>query len=550
MGLRGPGAKPRKKAKKRASDTPATHPWQAADLSRAERVIAFIETLPVTKGILAGTTMKLIDEQKAFIREIYDPVDDDGRRIVRQAVLSEARKNGKTGLIVGLVCAHLVGPEAEARGEVVSAANDKEQAGIIFSEIEAIIDSTSWIAEICNAQRHKKIIEVIGTPPDGKGEGSTYEALSSDAKTKHGLSPSLWIYDELAQATKRDLLDALQTSQGGRAEPLGIVISTQSPKPTHPLSELIDYGEKIAEGIIEDPTFVCHVYAAPENCDLLDEAAWKAANPALGIFRDYTDLKTLALRAQRVPSFENPFRNLYLNQRVDAEPKAIDPAEWNACGEPVDIEALRGRPCYGGLDLASVRDLASMVLFFPNDGGAVLPFYWCPKEGLDRKAEVDRVPYPAWAKQGHIEPTPGAAIDKAYIVRRLATIVAMFDLKGIAYDRMFFKDLQVLLGNEGITLPLVEWGQGFVSMSPAVNEFETRLLDRELRHGMHPVLRWNASNAVFESDAAGNRKLSKARSIDRIDGLQSLVMACGLAARDEGEKKPKRYSIVALRRPA
>lgn len=547
MGRRGVGARPVKKAEKRASDTPATYPWQAADLSRAERVIAFIETLPVTKGILAGTKMKLIPEQVQFIREIYDPIDTDGRRVVRQAVLSEARKNGKTGLIVGIVCAHLVGPEAEDRGEIVSAANDRDQAALVFNEIEAIIDATPWMGLIVNVQRFKKIIEVVGTPPDGKGKGSTYEALSSDAKTKHGLSPSLWIYDELAQATKRDLLDALQTSQGGRAEPLGIVISTQSPKPTHPMSELIDYGEKIAEGLIEDATFVCHVYAAPDGCDLLDEAAWRAANPALGIFRDITDLRTLALRATRIPSQENPFRNLYLNQRVDAEPKAIDPAEWNACGEAVDLDELRGQRCYAGLDLASVRDLASLVLYFP-DRGAVLPFFWCPKAGIDKKEETDRVPYGVWEKQKLLEATPGAAIDKRYIVRRLAEIVATYDLQAVAYDRWAINDLKVILAEEGIELPMVPWGQGFASMGPAVDAFETAMLAGTLRHGMHPILRWCASNLIYGTDPAGARKPDKSRSSDRIDGMVALIMAIGAASSGQGEEKPKQYQIIAVHR--
>lgn len=545
MGRRGVGARPRKAAEKQAIDTPVVHAWQAPGLSRSDRVIAFIESLPVTKGILNGHPMKLIPEQRAFIRDIYDPANADGRRIVRQAVLSEARKNGKTGLIVGIVTCHLVGPEAEDRGEVVSAANDRDQAGIIFEEIEAIIDAVPWINAIVNCQRFKKLLEVVETPPDGKGRGSTYKALSSDATTKHGLNPSLWVYDELAQAKKRDLLDALQTSQGGRAEPLGIIISTQSPKPTHPLSELIDLGDKIAQGIIDDPTFVCHVYAAPDDCEIMDESAWRAANPALGIFRDYTDLKTLALRATRVPSFEGPFRNLYLNQRVDAEQKAIDPSEWNACGDEIDLDSLRGQRCFAGLDLANVRDLAALVLLFP-DSGAVLPYFWCPKAGIDKKAEEDKVPYPLWAKQGLIEATPGKAIDKRYISRRCAEIVASYDLQAVAYDRWGINDLEVILNEEGIKLPLVPWGQGFASMGPAVNAFETRMLAGEMRHAMHPVLRWCASNLIYDTDPAGARKPNKARSVDRIDGMTGLIMACGVAARGDPEDEAPEYQIFAI----
>ena len=215
--------------------------------------------------------MKLAPSQVDFIRAVYDPAGADGRRLVRLAVLSEARENGKTGLAVALALAHLVGPEAEDRGQIPSCANDRDQAAIIFEEMEAIIGAVPWIAAITNIKRFNKVIEVIDVPPTGKGKGSVYEAIAAAAKTAHGLSPSLWIYDELAQAVKRDLLDALQTSQGGRAEPLGIVISTQSAVASHPMSELIDYGEQIAAGAIDDPNFVCHVYQAPAYCGLMDE---------------------------------------------------------------------------------------------------------------------------------------------------------------------------------------------------------------------------------------------------------------------------------------
>jgi phage terminase large subunit-like protein len=240
-----------------------------------------------------------------------------------------------------------------------------------------------------------------------------------------------------------------------------------------------------------------------------------------------------------MPTYEPAFRNLHLNQRVDAEPKAINPAEWDGCGGAVDVEALKGRPCYAGLDLSSVRDLSALVLYFPEDDGAVVPYFWCPKAGLDLKEEQDRVPYRTWAKEGFIEPTPGAAIDKAWIARRLALACQDFDMKGIAYDRWGMAELRAILDREEIPeLPLKDFGQGFASMGPAVNAFETLLIERKLRHGGQPVLRWNASNLIYDMDPAGGRKPSKSRSIDRIDGMAALIMACGLAAKDEG---PERY---------
>ena len=531
MGMRGPGARGGMSgAGKRAEDEgPIHHPWLNPVLSRAGRVMAFIETLPVTKGILAGKLMKLDEFQQRFIRDIYDPVTEDGRRLVRQAILSMARKNGKTGLVVGIGLAHLVGPEAEDRGEIVSAANDREQAGIIFDEIEAIIHATPWMDALCNVQRFKKVLEVLKVPPAGKGQGSTFEALSSDAKTKHGLSPSVWIYDELGQARNRDLLDALQTAQGGRSEPLGIVISTQSALANHPMSELVDYGEQVNSGAIEDETYVCHVYQAPKDCAILDEEAWKASNPALGTFRDYTDLKTMALRAGRVPAFEPAFRNLFLNQRVDAVARAITASDWDACAELVPLDDLVGQECFGGLDLGSTSDLTAFSLYWP-DSGAAWTWQWVPAERIRERVEKDRVPYDVWVKQGLIVATPGRARDDLAIVRKLVEVCGLFDVKSVAFDRWRIEDLKKKLADEGVTnIPLVPHGQGFRDMAPAFDAFETALVNAHLKHGGSPVMRWQASNAVVQMDESGNRKPDKRRSSDKIDGIVSLIMAIGSA---------------------
>lgn len=522
MGARGPGAARQRAAAEYAAEA-GPHPWEAAGLGRAERVIAFVESLPITKGFGAGETIKLLPFQRDWITAIY-ATGEDGKRAVRTGLMSVARGQGKTVLAAMLCLCHLVGPEAEPRGECYSAAATKEQAALIFAEMEAVIMSVPWMAARLNVKRFHKTIE------DAES-GSIYRALASDGKAVHGTASSFVCCDELAQWHKRELFDVLRTSMGKRAEPLMLVIGTQSPHPENLMSELVDYAHRITSGEIEDATFHGAVYAVPDDADPFDPEQWHLANPAMGVFVSHDQLAAEAERAKRLPTFAPAFMNLHLNMRVDAEPKAIDPREWEACGGPVDVAALRGRPC---LDLASVRDLAAFVLYFPEDGGAVLPWFWTPKTGLAAKEETDRVPYRTWANQGFLEATPGKAIDKTFIAARLGEIAGLYDLRGVAYDRMFMKDLQVILDNEGITLPLIEWGQGFLSMGPAVNAFEVALLENELRHGMHPVLRWNAANAVFEHDASGNRKLSKNRSIDRIDGLQALVMACGLAARDEG----------------
>ena len=535
MGKRGPGAN-RQRAAAEAVPHENTFAWQTDSFSRAEKVIAFVESLPITKGFGAGENVKLLPFQRDWIEAIYAEDETVRRRTVRTGLMSVARGQGKTVLAAMLALCHLCGPEAEQRGECYSAAATKEQASLIFAEMEAVILSVPWMAARLNVKRFHKTIEDEET-------GSIYRALASDGKAVHGTASSFVVCDELAQWGKRELFDVLRTSMGKRAEPLMLIIGTQSPRPENIMSELVDYAHRIEIGEIEDATFHGAVYAVPDEADPFDPDNWPLANPAIDVFVSREQLANEAERAQRMPTFAPAFMNLHCNMRVDAEPKAINPEEWKLCGGAVDADKLRGRPCYGGLDLASVRDLAAFVLYFPEDDGAVLPWFWTPKPGLADKEETDRVPYRTWADQGHLIPTPGKAIDKTFIAAHLGQIAGLYDVRGVAFDRMFMKDLEVILNHEGVTLPLVEWGQGFLSMGPAVNAFEAAMLEGKLRHGMHPVLRWNASNAVFETDSAGNRKLSKNRSIDRIDGLQSLAMACGLAARDEG---PQRYQGAGL----
>ncbi len=529
MGLRGPGAKPVKVSVEESEEAAeATPPWEAPGLDRAERVIAFIETMPITAGAHAGRRFKVRDWQAEMIRRLYRT--DDGRRTVRQALITMGRKNGKTQLAAALALAHLVGPEAEPRGQVFSAAADRTKAAIIYNEMKAM-------ALACPALAGRLIVRDFQKHLEDAITGSTYQALSADAKTKHGLSPNFVIYDELAQAPNRKLFDVLATSTAARAEPLMVVISTQSSDPHHVMTELVDYGRQIEGGVFADPTFEAVIYAADPDADPWDEATWHAANPALGDFRSIEEMRASAEQAKRIPAREAAFRNLYLNQPVDAEQRFIAGADWDACAAAVDPEALRGRPCWGGLDLSSTSDLTALVLYFPEDRGAVLPFFWVPGDRLAEREDRDRVPYRTWREAGLIEAPPGRAIDGLAIVRRLAEIASAYKVEGIAFDRWRMADLRKLLNEEGIELPLIDYGQGFKDMAPAVAALEAAILDRRIAHGGHPVLRWNASNAVVVADPAGNQKLDKDRSRERIDGLVALAMALGLHARQPAQQQ-------------
>jgi len=249
MGLRGAHAKQRQRI-----IAQATPPAWKRKRTRVSRLCAFLESLPITKGIFAGKKMKLLPGQRRFIEAVYGRVAKDGRREIRIAIKSEPRGNGKTGLLAGLALAHLLGPECEPRGEVYSAAYNKLQAALIFAEMKAVIEAVPEFECRCNLQRYGKIIEVM----DGDGIGSVYESLSADDKRAHGLSPSFWVFDEFAQSPNSDLLDTLRTSMGKRSESLGVIISTQAANDLHPLSQMIDDA-----ALGEDPSVYLQLAAAP-----------------------------------------------------------------------------------------------------------------------------------------------------------------------------------------------------------------------------------------------------------------------------------------------
>lgn len=541
MGLRGPGAKAIKRAVSGVeSPSSEAHPWDADGLTRAERVILFMESLPVTSGTLAGTLFRLRPWQKRFIRDVYR-TDRRSVRVVRTAVLSLARKNGKTDIAARLALCHIAGPEAEDRGEVYSAANDRFQAGRIFAEICAIIERVEWLRARVSIRRHSKELEDIG---EG-GTGTTFAALSADVGTKHGLSPSFVVYDELGQAPTRDLFDVLDTAMGARAEPMMLVISTQAARDDAPMSELIDYGLRVQRGEVKDAAFHLTLFTAPMEGDPWKRATWKAANPALGDFRSLADVERLASQAQRMPSREASFRNLILNQRVDASAQFMSAAVWKECAGKVDLASLKGRPCWAALDLAATRDLTALVLVFADDEGGfdVVPFFWLPEEALREREDTDRVPYVLWRDQGHLQRMPGRTTDPKVIALKVAELHAIYQFNAFAYDRWRIEDLLRELsaigcnaypdGERGDGLCLVPWGQGFKDMSPAVDVLERLAVETKLRHAGHPILTWCALNAKTTTDPAGNRKLDKSKSTGRIDGLVALAMALGAASRHE-----------------
>lgn len=541
-------------------------------LSRAERVIAFIETLPVPDGALQGTKIVLDDWQKQFIRDVYDPCYENGRRKVRTALLTIARKNGKTTLIAGLVLAHLCGPEATFNAQIYSAAFEREQAALVYRAMKGIVLQDEELSRVLHLTDSTKTIL-------HPASGSTYKALSKESKSKHGFNPTVVIYDELAQfGEDRELYDVLSTSFGAQAEPLMIIIGTQADTDAAILSQLIDYGQQVMAGTVEDETFYLMQFSVPIDDDPYDEKNWYKANPALGKFRSLDEMRSFAQKAKILPSLESTFRNLYLNQRVQSATVFISAQVWKLNRGPAGAglhgrltpeewvalaKSLEGKRCYGGLDLSSKIDLTALVLLFPfKEEGAqniapdfpfshliCLPFFWTPKDTILERSKRDKVPYFDWWQQHYLEATPGFAVNYAHVAARIAEANTRYIIEGIAADRWNLTQLNARLVEHGFKEQHLEkWivphGQGFKDMSPAVNVLEETLLGTRLRHGLHPVLTYNAASAVVDKDPAENRKFFKDKSSGRIDGIVALAMATNLAI--GAIKKPKARGLTVI----
>lgn len=483
---------------------------------RSERNIAWIEEhCRIPEGKLVGQLVRLTDEQKDWIRKIYDTP-------TRRFILSMGRKNAKTAMSAFLLLLHLCGPEAKENSQLFSAAQSRDQAAVLFKLAAKIVRFSPTLSTYVAIKESSKqlICPEIGTE---------YRALSADASTSMGLSPVFVVHDELGQTRgpRSELYEALETACAAQESPLSIVISTQAPTDADLLSVLID--DALKGG---DPRTKVVLYTADTEIDPFSDEAIRQANPHFDVFMNKEEVRDQAKSAKRMPSAEAGYRNLILNQRVDPTALFVSRSVW--IGNGAVPHELKGRKVFGGLDLSSVSDLTALVLI-GDDGGTwdVESTFWLPENGLAEKARSDRVPYDVWLEQGYMQATPGASVSYDFVATYLRGVFNRYDVQQMAFDRYNMKFLIPCLVRAGFSdkelEKFVEFGQGMVSMSPALRELETMLLRNELRHGNHPVLSMCAANAVLEIDAAENRKFTKKKATGRIDGMVALAMAVGAA---------------------
>lgn len=496
------------------------------DRYASERAIFIIENLRHTKGEWAGQKIKLGLWQKFCIGSIFGwKHKDTGLRRFRECYKQVGRKNGKSTEAGGVGIIFMAG-DNEPGAEVYVGATKKDQAQIVFNEAKNMINALPAEYSL------RKITKVWANMLQVEKTASKMVPLGADSKTEDGLNPSAAIIDEFHAHPSRALLDVIDTGMGSRRQPFIFVITTAGFNKNSACYEQREYATKILEQIVEDDTLFIYIAEIDEEDDPFDEAVWIKANPNYGISVKTDYLQRQAKKAKEVPSFYNEFLTKHLNLWTDTETQWLKTEQWKGCNGAVDLELLKDRPCYGGLDLSSTTDLSAFAKVWPpfedDKNWYVKLRYWLPKDDLQDRIRRDRAPYDVWARDGYIELTEGNVIDHNFIQKAIEDDWDDYNIADVGFDPYNAAMIVTRLQDAGIEM--VTFRQGYLSMSPAVKEAETIILSQQMAHGGDPVLAWMVSNTVMTLDPAGNVKPDKSKSTQRIDGVVAMLMGIGRAS--------------------
>lgn len=505
-------------------------PTSHYDKKKADRAVTFIENLCHTKGKWAGTPFWLLPWQEQLIRDIFGIVKPDGNRQFRTAFVEICKKVGKSELAAA-VALYLLYADNEPSAEVYGAAADRQQASIVFDVAKQMVEMSPAL------MKRSKLMGATKRIVNYSNAGY-YQVLSAEVGGKHGFSVSGLVFDEIHTQPNRQLYDVLtKGSSDARQNPLHFIITTAGNDRHSIAYELHTKAVDILEGRRVDPTFYPVVYGLKDDEDWEDEANWYKVNPSLGYTVDIERLRDAYREAKQNPADEVTFKWLRCNMWVSSTVAWIPDAIYMRGNEPIDMDALAGRDCYAGLDLSSTGDITALVLIFPprneDEKYVLLPYFWIPEETIPRRVKANSVPYDIWEKQGYIMSTEGNVIHYDFIEKFIMYLSEKYHILEIAVDRWNATQMIQNLESEGFTI--VPFGQGFSSMSAPTKEFYRLLMDGRIIHGGNPVLRWMAGNVVIDTDPAGNIKVTKAKSKEKIDGIVAAIMALDRCIRQEGQ---------------
>lgn len=506
------------------------------DRAAAERAIDFFRVvLRLNGGEFEGKPFELLDWQQFIVGCLFGWKGSDGWRRFRGAYIETAKGSGKSPLAAGIGMYGLVA-DGEPRAEVYAAATKKDQAMVLFRDAVAMWQQSPALhARLKSSGTGENVWNLAYLE-----KGSFFRPISAD-DGQSGPRPHMSLIDEVHEHRNNTVIEMQRAGTKSRRQALILMITNSGANKTGPGWQYHDYAAKVCSGMLKDDAFFGYVCALDEGDDpFRNEKVWAKSNPSLqgANLPGIKYLREQVTEARGMPGKEALVRRLNFCQWTDAANPWISADVWLGAQVEYDWQTLRGRRAWAGFDLGSTTDLTGLVLYVePAEDGEpwkLVPFAWLPDEGLDRKEDLDRVPYLAWRAAGYLETTPGRAVSRLHLVRRLAELAEQFDLQAVAVDRWRLEDVKAMAEDAGITLPnMVPFGQGYKDMSPAVEAFETALLNREVAHPEHPVFTWCASNAVTVSDDAENRKLSKEKATGRIDLIVAAVMAVGVAQNAE-----------------
>lgn len=492
------------------------------DVKAGERAIDFFGLLRQYKGEWGprrgapqGDPLRLEAWQAFAIGSLFGWKRADGTRRFRRLYLEVAKKNGKTLLAagIGILLAFF---DDESGAEVYAAASKREQAKLVWGDALQMVRKNASLA---------RRIQTLALTLLHPASASFFRPLGRDSDSDQGINPHGAIIDELHVLDDRGILDNISTAMGARRQPLLVLITTAGVERVSVWADERADAVAIIEGRATDDSVLALVYTLDEGDDPFDPAVWPKSNPNLGISVKESSLVEAAAKAQRSPGALTSFLRLQMNVPTAVSTRAISIAEWDANGAAPEIPD--GAAVYAGLDLASVKDLTAFLLLHRDEAGIyhVLPRFFCPAEGIEERSRIDGVPYADWVRDGFLTATEGNVTDYEFVRAQILADAERYFIAEIAYDTWNALQLATELGSEGANMIAIR--QTHAGLGPSWRELEKIILDHNLRHGGHPVLRWMAGNVEVETDAAGNQKPSKARSTERIDGMVALTMAVG-----------------------
>lgn len=499
-------------------------------LEKSHRVKRFIETYcTYSKGEWAGKPFKVLPwVWEDVIKPLFGTLNKNGYRQYRTVYIEVPKKNAKTEncAAIGL---YMLTSDGEDGAEVYIAACDREQAGICYQAAATMVRNNPTLSDKIKCVDSRRRLVYLET-------NSYLQVLSSDVKSKHGSSPSCVIFDEIHAHPNDQLWNVLTAGTDyARRQQIIFVITTAGVYNKESIWwKLRTRAKQAKDGIIKDKRLLPVLYCAEPDEDPESEELWKRVNPSLGYIFTLDKIRQDYLEAKNNPvDFQN-FKRFRLNIPIRQLCKWMPMDKWDACNGKVDMDSLVGRPCFAGLDLSLKFDLTAFIMVFrPGDDGIfdILCKFYCPEGGILKRSQTDRVPYDIWQQQGHIIATPGDTVDYSFIEKDMIDTINKYNINEVAYDpwkASATKDKMMLEFNPSDNeqgFQMVEVRQGAKTLHEPSQDLLVNVINVKIRHGGHPILRWNMDNMVMRGDANENLAPDKAKSVERIDGGVALIMA-------------------------